>query len=55
MVSYNLLADQYASTEHALDVLFSFCPRAFMDIDYRKQLIAAELRNYHADILMLQA
>jgi 2',5'-phosphodiesterase len=55
MVTYNLLADQYASTEHALETLFSYCPRRLMDIEYRKQLIADELINYRADILMLQA
>jgi 2',5'-phosphodiesterase len=54
MVSYNLLADQYASTDHALDNLFAFCPREYIAIDYRKQLIAAELLDYRADILMLQ-
>jgi mRNA deadenylase 3'-5' endonuclease subunit Ccr4 len=54
MVSYNLLADQYASTDHALNNLFAFCPREYMAIDYRKQLIAAELVDYRADILMLQ-
>ena len=53
-VSYNLLADQYASTDYAREHLFSYCPARYLDMGYRKQLILAELQAYHADIILLQ-
>lgn len=54
VMSYNLLADQYASTDYAQQVLFKYCPTQFLDIEYRKQLVMAELVAYEADIICLQ-
>ncbi|XP_043274609.1 2',5'-phosphodiesterase 12 [Venturia canescens] len=53
-VSYNILADVYASTEYSRDVLFPYCPPYALAIDYRKQLIIKELVGYNSDIICLQ-
>ena len=54
VVTYNLLADQYAATDKAKDVLFSHCPPHHLDPAYRRSLAAAELTAYAADIICLQ-
>lgn len=54
IVSYNILADTYASTEHTQTVLFPYCPSYALSIDYRKLLITRELYGYNADIICLQ-
>ena len=45
VVSYNLLADQYASQPFSKDVMFKYCDSKYLDIEYRKQIIAMELRR----------
>lgn len=37
-----------------LKVLFNYCPGRFLDPEYRKQLVLAELQQYNADIICLQ-
>ena len=54
VVSYNILADQYSSTDHAQQVLYPYCQPEALAISYRQCLLAMELRGYHADILCLQ-
>ncbi|KAM4652768.1 2',5'-phosphodiesterase 12 [Discoglossus pictus] len=53
-VSYNILADVYAQTEHSRTVLFPYCAPYALDIDYRQNLIKKELAGYNADIICLQ-
>ncbi|MEW5308605.1 MAG: hypothetical protein WDW38_000550 [Sanguina aurantia] len=54
ILSYNILADQYAGSVYAQDVLFSYCPKLNLEPDYRKQLVREELESYHADIMCVQ-
>uniref|UniRef100_A0A061SKX5 CCR4-NOT transcription complex subunit 6 n=1 Tax=Tetraselmis sp. GSL018 TaxID=582737 RepID=A0A061SKX5_9CHLO len=49
MLSYNLLADLYASAE-----LFDHCPSWALAWSYRKQNLLRELLSYKADIMCLQ-
>lgn len=53
-VSYNLLADVYAQTEHARTVLFPYCAPYALELEYRHCLIRKELSGYRADLLCLQ-
>nr|XP_033781610.1 2',5'-phosphodiesterase 12 [Geotrypetes seraphini] len=54
IVSYNILADVYAQTDHAKNVLFPYCAPYALEIDYRQNLIKKELTGYNADIICLQ-
>ncbi|VDP83839.1 unnamed protein product [Echinostoma caproni] len=54
VVSYNLLADVYASTAIARTHIFRQCPIECLNIRYRLPLILRELLLYKADILCLQ-
>jgi mRNA deadenylase 3'-5' endonuclease subunit Ccr4 len=54
VVSYNILADAYASTKFAREQLYAYCRAEALSVDYRKQLAAWELGQYHADVLCLQ-
>ena len=54
MVSYNILADAYASTKFAREQLYAYCRAEALSVEYRKQLVAWELGQYHADVLCLQ-
>ncbi|XP_018007908.1 2',5'-phosphodiesterase 12-like [Hyalella azteca] len=54
VVSYNLLADTYASTEFSAENLFQNCPAYALEIDYRKQLFIDEILGYNADVVCLQ-
>jgi mRNA deadenylase 3'-5' endonuclease subunit Ccr4 len=35
-------------------VLFNYCPLQYLDPEYRKQLVVAELEHYNADVVCLQ-
>ena len=35
MITYNILADCYANTDFALTNLFAYCPKQYIDMDYR--------------------
>ena len=37
-VTYNLLADLYADSDHSRNVLHPQCPPYALDVDYRKQV-----------------
>ena len=54
LVSYNILADAYASTKFAREQLYGYCPASALSVDYRKQLAAWELMGYNSDVLCLQ-
>ena len=54
VVSYNILADVYASTEYAAHVLYRYCKREALDGEYRQCRIVRELLGYHADVMCLQ-
>ena len=43
VVSYNLLADTYSDTDFAREVLFPYCPRYALDMDYRKHFLIKEI------------
>lgn len=43
VVSYNLLANAYASTDYSKKVLFKYCPAEALDFEYRKHLLLKEL------------
>uniref|UniRef100_A0A8C5QW83 2',5'-phosphodiesterase 12 n=1 Tax=Leptobrachium leishanense TaxID=445787 RepID=A0A8C5QW83_9ANUR len=53
-LSYNVLADMYAQTEHARTVLFPYCAPYALRRDYRLCLLQRELAGYRADLLCLQ-
>lgn len=54
VVSYNLLANGYASSTYAAEDLYPFCPRQFLDHDYRKVLLIREILGYRADVYAFQ-
>ncbi|XP_069499780.1 2',5'-phosphodiesterase 12 [Ambystoma mexicanum] len=54
IVSYNILADTYAQTEHSRIVLYPYCAPYALDMDYRQTLLRKELSGYNADLLCLQ-
>jgi 2',5'-phosphodiesterase len=54
VVTYNLLADQYAASDYAKAHLFNHCPPHHLDPAYRRSLAAQELLAYAGDILFLQ-
>ncbi|KAK3861133.1 hypothetical protein Pcinc_032865 [Petrolisthes cinctipes] len=54
VVSYNILADLYADSDHARTNLFPTCPAYAIAIDYRKQLLIAEITGYKGDLVCLQ-
>ncbi|KAL8136213.1 carbon catabolite repressor protein 4 homolog 1-like [Apium graveolens] len=49
VLSYNILADVYASTE-----LYSYCPSWALSWPYRRQNLLREIVGYRADIVCLQ-
>ena len=54
VMTYNILADQYASTETAKNEIFSHCPNEFLEWQYRRPLIFKEILDYKPDIACLQ-
>nr|DBA18656.1 TPA: hypothetical protein GDO54_016880 [Pyxicephalus adspersus] len=54
VVSYNMLADVYAQTEHSRTVLFPYCAPYALEYQYRNSLLRKELSGYRADLLCLQ-
>lgn len=54
IMTYNLLADQYASTEAAKNRIFAHCPTSFLQPDYRRPLVLGEILGYKADVICLQ-
>jgi 2',5'-phosphodiesterase len=54
VMSYNILANQYASNSYARTVLFGYCPPQFLAVEYRRQLVLAEIKAHAPDALLLQ-
>ena len=54
VVTYNILADQYAATERAKKVLFAHCPAEHLDPARRRPHVLGQLSCLGADILCLQ-
>ncbi|KAK9846341.1 hypothetical protein WJX81_001906 [Elliptochloris bilobata] len=54
VVTYNILADQYAATDYAQRVLFGYCPAQWLAPEYRRPLIVQEVLGYDADVVCLQ-
>ena len=54
VVTYNILADQYAATERAKKVLFAHCPAEHLDPARRRPHVLGQLSSLGADILCLQ-
>lgn len=54
VVSYNVLADVYAQTEHARTALFPYCAPYALHCHYRQCLLHKELSGYRADLICLQ-
>lgn len=54
VLSYNVLADMYATTVHAREVLYPYCEPAVLHRGFREQLLTAELVQYDADLICLQ-
>lgn len=53
-MSYNILANAYATTKQGVQILYSHCSEEHIDHDYRKPLLLKEILGYHADIISLQ-
>ncbi|CAF4090711.1 unnamed protein product [Rotaria sordida] len=54
LVSYNILANGYASSTGAQPIIYPYCPEDYLQHDYRKPLLLKEILGYHADIISLQ-
>jgi len=54
ILSYNILADIYASEPYSRNVLYPYCKPEALEIAYRQCLLGKELPSYNADILCLQ-
>lgn len=54
IVTYNLLADFYARTEHSKKEIFNFCDINYLDGEYRNKVQLMELKGYNADLYCLQ-
>ena len=54
VVSYNILANVYASSEHSRQTLYPYCEARALDQEYRQCLIAREILGYRADVISLQ-
>nr|CAB3264735.1 2',5'-phosphodiesterase 12 [Phallusia mammillata] len=54
VMTYNILADCYASTEYAQSDLFGYCPSNFLNMSYRIQILLKEIQGYHSDLIFLQ-
>lgn len=54
VVTYNILAETFATNTYAQKILYRYCPSKFLDTDYRMAVVQAELLAYEADIICLQ-
>ncbi|CAF3786654.1 unnamed protein product [Adineta steineri] len=54
LVSYNILANGYASSTGAGEIIYPYCPQDYLEHDYRKPLLLREILGYHADIISIQ-
>lgn len=54
VMTYNILADQYASTDTAKDSIFLHCDNKWLEWQHRRPLIFKEILDYKPDIACLQ-
>lgn len=54
VISYNVLADFYASTTYSRENLFNYCEAKYLNWIYRERLLQMELFGYNGDIYCLQ-
>ena len=54
VVTFNILAEPFAISDHAANHMYSYCPRDYLETEYRVQLTAKELVAYDADVMCLQ-
>lgn len=54
VMTYNILADQYASTDTAKESIFSHCDNKWLAWQHRRPLVFKEVLDYKADIACLQ-
>ena len=54
MVSYNILADHYSTTDYATQVLYPYCQGDALQPDYRMGVVFQEVMGYHPDIVCMQ-
>ena len=54
VMTYNILADQYAATDRAKEELFAHCPSEFLEAHYRRPLLFKEILDYKPDVACLQ-
>ncbi|CAG0878630.1 unnamed protein product, partial [Darwinula stevensoni] len=54
VISYNILADLYADSDHSREHLFPTCPPYALAMDYRRQLLFKEITGYRGDLICLQ-
>jgi 2',5'-phosphodiesterase len=54
VISYNILADQHATTDYSRDILYPYCSQEALSSPYRHGLLVNELIGYNADIVCLQ-
>ncbi|CAF1219323.1 unnamed protein product [Adineta ricciae] len=54
VVSYNILANGYAASTGAAEIMYPYCPEDHLNHDYRKPLLLKEILGYHADLIFLQ-
>eukprot|EP01041_Mallomonas_annulata_P002814 gene2814-5536_t len=55
IMTYNILADSYATSDYAKKVLYSYIKNPlFLELDYRSQIILQELIIHNSDIICLQ-
>lgn len=54
IVTYNILAETFATNTYAQKILYRYCPAKYLDTDYRMSLVQAELLAYEADVICLQ-
>lgn len=54
VVTFNILAEPFAISDQAANYMYSYCPRDYLETEYRVQLTAKELMAYDADVVCLQ-
>ena len=54
VVTFNILAEPFAISDHAVHNIYAYCPVEYLETEYRVQLVLQELIAYRADIICLQ-
>lgn len=48
------LSFRYCTSTQADEILYPYCPKEYREEDYRMQMVAREIREHGADLIMLQ-